>query len=36
MFTAAAFDEGGNFIRLRFGPLTRWDTTMVPCSATTT
>jgi hypothetical protein len=20
-----AFDEGGNFIRLRFGPLTRWD-----------
>ena len=24
--TPAAFDEGGNFIRLRFGPLTRWDT----------
>jgi hypothetical protein len=23
--TPAAFDEGGNFIRLRFGPLTRWD-----------
>ncbi|MEX1312395.1 MAG: choice-of-anchor Q domain-containing protein, partial [Candidatus Sulfomarinibacteraceae bacterium] len=27
IFTPAAFDEGGNFIRLRFGPLTRWDTT---------
>jgi hypothetical protein len=25
IFTPAAFDEGGNFIRLRFGPLTRWD-----------
>jgi hypothetical protein len=24
--TPSAFDEGGNFIRLRFGPLTRWDT----------
>jgi hypothetical protein len=24
--TPAAFDEGGNYIRLRFGPLTRWDT----------
>ncbi len=23
--TPVAFDEGGNFIRLRFGPLTRWD-----------
>ncbi len=23
--TPAAFDEGGNYIRLRFGPLTRWD-----------
>jgi hypothetical protein len=26
IFTPAAFDEGGNYIRLRFGPLTRWDT----------
>jgi hypothetical protein len=26
IFITAAFDEGGNFIRLRFGPLTRWDT----------
>jgi hypothetical protein len=25
IFTPTAFDEGGNFIRLRFGPLTRWD-----------
>jgi hypothetical protein len=24
IFTPAAFDEGGNFIRLRFGPLTRF------------
>jgi hypothetical protein len=23
--TPTAFDEGGNFIRVRFGPLTRWD-----------
>lgn len=27
IFTPAAFDEGGNFIRLRFGPLTLWDVT---------
>ncbi len=27
IFVPAAFDEGGNYIRLRFGPLTRWDTT---------
>ncbi len=27
IFTPAVFDEGGNYIRLRFGPLTRWDTT---------
>ncbi len=26
IFVPAAFDEGGNYIRLRFGPLTRWDT----------
>jgi len=29
IFTPAAFDEGGNFIRLRFGPLTRWDPDVV-------
>jgi hypothetical protein len=31
IFTPAAFDEGGNFIRLRFGPLTRYDD---PCAGT--
>lgn len=29
--TAAAFDEGGNWIDVRFGPLTLWDCTQAGC-----